>query len=138
MKRKAFYGRGKNISAQNNSKPTNLTPALCRTTSFNHTNSSTSNVGWRSNCVNFLDKYYKKWYEVEHTEVAENNLSIVEKKQSGEVTIFLSMSNKKRKRVYGFPWILLFFSVAGFKIIDSFIFQELVFALRLHFAIMEY
>ena len=57
----------------------------------------------------------------------DNNLSIVEKKQSGKVTISLLNSGKKRKRVYNFPWTPLFFSTAGLKIIDNFTFQELMF-----------
>ena len=76
----------------------------------------------------FLDKYYKK-----HPEARENNLSIMEKKQIGEATISLSYLANKRKATYIFPWISIFLSTAGFKIIDSFIFQELMFALKCTF-----
>ena len=67
------------------------------------------------------------WFGPPLLKVAENNLSIVEKKQGCEVTISLLNSGKKRKRVYIFPWIPFFFSTAGSKIIDIFTFQELMF-----------
>ena len=67
-------------------------------------------------------------------EVTENSLSFVEKKQIGdEVTVPLSSSGKKPKRVYIFLWIPLFFSTTGFKIIDSSIFQKLMLVLRRSF-----
>ena len=46
---------------------------------------------------------------MERHEVAENNMFIMEKKQSDEVNISLSNSGKKQKWIYILPWIPLFF-----------------------------
>ena len=99
-KREGFHGRIKNISAKNNSTPTKSTPAF---------NQGKLAQQQRTNSLNVLAKYYKNYYEVERPKVTGKNLSIMEKKPSGEATISLSNSSKKGKRVSIFAWISLFF-----------------------------
>ena len=68
---------------------------------------------------------------MEHPEVTENNLSIMENNKKGEITISWSNSGKKPEiSTLYFPWDAIIFSIVGFKIIDTSSSQEFMFDLR--------
>ena len=88
-KSKSIYGGRKTILVKNSSTPTNSTPVSPRS-------SLAKVIIAKQTLLKFWDKYYKKNNDVDHTELVENTLFIMEKKFSGEVTLSLSNSGKKR------------------------------------------
>ena len=122
---KAFYEKRKYSSGKNSTRPTKSTPSssATRTTagmqqykiSITITDGdqtlSTSGIN-----IKRIDD------EAEFPKVSGNSVSIMGKKQLGEVTFCLSKPGRKLKQVYIFPRMLLkLLSAPGFKIIDTLI-----------------
>ena len=133
-KRKYFQGKSKNISAKNKLYTYQLYSSFIQgkfTQQHHINNSSYTNLGWRSNSMSFSDKYYKncsrtpwgcrKWFI---------HCGKEEKVAKCPLPCQIQARNKSG---YPFPFFLIIFATAGFKIIDSLIFQEIMFPLRCSF-----
>ena len=130
QKRKGFYGNSESISTKNNFQTTNSTSASSKTRWVVQLNNTTKINIVTKQTFNDDQTPLTSWIgttqtndEVEHPDVAENNLSVMEYKQSFEMTISQH-----------FSWVhfsrdTIIFSIAGFKIINNSSFQ-------VHFAIM--
>ena len=130
QKRKDIYENSENISAKNNFPPTNSTSPSTKISWIVQLNNTTKTDIVTTQTFNHNQTPSTSWIgttqsndDVEHPDVAENNLSVMEYKQSFEMTISQH-----------FSWVhfsrdTIIFSIAGFKIINNSSFQ-------VHFAIM--